>query len=210
MSQLSQPTLLKFLEDKNRMLFGKSIEIRDSIQAWLAYIPQSFPHYTQHTIEHSDEIILQISKLIFKDDDPNQPVVQLSAIEAYIIVAAAYLHDAGMVISDKEKIEIIQSPEWLSWIAEGSSAKRWEEIKVLRNKAEPANLDVRNFISDLQTRFLIAEFVRRKHHYRANTIITEYQPLLGRFAFDDPLLLRAISTLERVVSQPSPLITLTE
>jgi len=46
-------------------------------------------------------------------------VVQLSAIEAYIIVAAAYLHDAGMVISDKEKIEIIQSPEWLSWIAEG-------------------------------------------------------------------------------------------
>lgn len=195
MTQISQPTLLKFLEAKNGMLFGKSIEIRNAIKDWLAYIPQSFPHYTQHTIEHSDEIILQISKLIFIDDDPTQPVVQLSAVEAYILVAAAYLHDAGMVVSDKEKTEIIQSEEWISWITEGSSTKRWEEIKGLRNKTEFANLDVKNFVADLQTRFLIAEFVRRKHHTRASTIISEYQPLLGRFAFDNNLLLQAISNV---------------
>ena len=98
MTQISQSALLQFLEVKNRMLFGKTIEIRDAIKDWLSYIPQSFPHYTQHTIEHSDEIILQISKLIFNNNDSTQPVVQLSAIEAYILVAAAYLHDAEMDI----------------------------------------------------------------------------------------------------------------
>jgi hypothetical protein len=63
MNPINQPTLLKFLEAENKMLFGKSIEIRDSIKVWLAYIPQSFPHYTQHTIEHSDEIILRWIRL---------------------------------------------------------------------------------------------------------------------------------------------------
>jgi hypothetical protein len=195
MPQISQPALLKFLETKNKMLFGKSIEIHDAIKDWLAYIPQSFPHYTQHTIEHSDEIILQISKLIFKNDDSTQPVVELSAVEAYILIAAAYLHDAGMVVSDKEKVEIIQSDEWISWITEGAAANRWEKIKELRNTAEVVNPDVRNFFADLQTRFLIAEFVRRKHHIRANVVISEYQSLLGRFGFDDQLLLRAISNV---------------
>jgi hypothetical protein len=195
MTPINRPALLKFLEAKNGMLFGKSIEIRDAIKDWLAYIPQSFPHYTQHTIEHSDEIILQISKLIFENDDPTQAVVPLSSIEAYILIAAAYLHDAGMVVSDKEKAEIIQSEEWTLWTIDGSGAKRWEEIKELRNKAEFSNPDVKNFVADLQTRFLIAEFVRRRHHTRASSIITEYQPLLGRFAFDDNLLLQAISNI---------------
>ena len=195
MPQMDRPALLKFLETHNDMFFGKTIEIREAIKDWLAYIPQSFPHYTQHTIEHSDEIILQISKLIFVDDDPAQPVVQLSAVEAYILIAAAYLHDAGMVVSDQEKTDIIQSEEWISWTTRGSGAKRWEEIKALRNTMELSNPDVRNFIADLQTRFLIAEFVRRKHHLRASAIITEYQPLLGRFAFDNNLLLQAISNV---------------
>ncbi|MBE3120178.1 MAG: hypothetical protein IMZ50_15670, partial [Candidatus Atribacteria bacterium] len=46
MPQINQPALLKFLETKNGMFFGKSLEIRDAIKDWLAYIPQSFPHYT--------------------------------------------------------------------------------------------------------------------------------------------------------------------
>jgi len=195
MNPINQPALLKFLETENKMLFGKSIEIHDAIKDWLTYIPQSFPHYTQHTIEHSDEIILQISKLIFENNDSTQPVVQLSTVEAYILVAAAYLHDSGMVVSDKEKTDIIQSEEWISWTTEGSGTKRWKEIIELRSQTNFSNPDVKNFVADLQTRFLIAEFVRRRHHTRAGSIIAEYQPLLGRFAFDNRLLLQAISNV---------------
>lgn len=52
---------------------------------------------------------------------------------------------------------------------------------------------VRNFLADLETRFLLAEFIRRGHHLRARTVIEQHQPTLGRFAFDDLVLQRTIA-----------------
>ena len=52
---------------------------------------------------------------------------------------------------------------------------------------------VRDFLADLETRFLIAEFIRRVHHLRARTVIEQHQAMLGRFAFDDPVLQRSIA-----------------
>jgi hypothetical protein len=47
----------------------------------------------------------------------------------------------------------------------------------------------------MQTRYLIAEFVRRSHHLRAVDVMTANQGLLGRFAFDDPMLLLVIGNV---------------
>ena len=69
------------------------------IEGWLSYIPQTFPHYSRHTVQHSDEIVLQLSNLLFKDDIPDKPVVALSPAETYILIASAYLHAAGMIES---------------------------------------------------------------------------------------------------------------
>ena len=186
--------LIAYLKDRDDLYFGKLLELRQAVTDWLSYIPQTFPHYTRHTVQHSDEIVLQISKLLFRDDDPQQPVVSLSASEAYILGAAAYLHDAGMVVPDGKKTEILESKAWKDWTTgEGGVAKRWREVRALRQGQEPADESVRNFLADIQTRFLIAEFVRFTHHQRAAEIITEHQGMLGRFAFDDPMLLRTIA-----------------
>src|SRR3989442_1706044 len=107
MAQVERSELFQFLRAREPQYYGKLLELRESIGRWLGYVPQTFPHYTRHTIEHSDEIIIQASKLLFVDDDPTKPVVPLSAIESYVISAAAYLHDAGMVASDREKVEIL-------------------------------------------------------------------------------------------------------
>ncbi|MBV9209601.1 MAG: hypothetical protein JOZ52_03170, partial [Acidobacteria bacterium] len=97
--------LMKYLKSSDSAYYGKALELGDAIQGWLNYIPETFPHYTRHTIQHSEEIVSQISKLIF-DDETEKSVIKITPVEAYVLIAAAYLHDAGMVAADKEKLEI--------------------------------------------------------------------------------------------------------
>jgi hypothetical protein len=191
---ITKVPLMVYLKASHDIYHGKVLELREAIKGWLNYIPQTFPHYTRHTVEHSDEIVLQTSKLLFRDDDPAKPVVHLSATEAYIVAAAAYLHDAGMVSSDKEKADLLESKGWTEWVTgTGGGAERWAAIQGLRKGSEPPNDGLRNFLADVQIRFLLAEFIRRTHHLRAADIMAQHQGTLGRFAFDDPMLLRTIS-----------------
>src|SRR5688572_25289320 len=127
---------MQYLQHVGPDYFAKAAELRESAEGWLEYITDSFTHYTQHTARHSDEIIEQMSKLLFEGDDPERPVVRLSPAEAYILVAAAYLHDAGMVVSDSEKERILSSSEWQRWLSnERAAADRWAEIEELRRSA---------------------------------------------------------------------------
>src|ERR1700730_12809656 len=185
--------LMNFLHTNEPVWWAKIIELRGVIEDWLAYIPQTFPHYARHTVLHSDAIIVQISKLLFQDQDPAQPVVKLSAMEAYILAAAAYLHDAGMVTSDQQKKEILESSLWGAWTTDGAGSKRSKEIETFRNGPSPADSKVRNFLADVPTRILIAEFVRRAHHLRARDFMIQHEGQLGRFSLGDPVLLRTIS-----------------
>jgi hypothetical protein len=109
-------------------------------------------------------------------------------MEAYIAAAAAYLHDSGMVVSDEKKAELVASASWKEWTASGGSGEgRWAEIQNFRNGSTPADPVLRAFIADVQTRFLISEFVRRTHHLRVKEIICENEEQLGRFAFNNPI-----------------------
>ena len=185
--------LMAFLKKQNSLYYGKVEELRNAIEGWLSYIPQTFPHYTRHTVQHSDEIILQLSKLLFNENKPGKPVVALSATEIYILIASSYLHDAGMVISDKEKAAILLSEDWRTWTTgNGGGTKRWNDIQEFRKRADETN-GHRDFIADIQTRFLIAEFIRRLHHLRSTSVVTQHQSTLGRFAFDDPTMLKTIA-----------------
>jgi molecular chaperone HtpG len=194
--EVKQATLYGYLKAHSDLYYGKAIEVEQTVRGWLSYIPSSFPHYTRHTIEHSEEIILQASKLLFTDGDANSPVVNLSGLEAYIFIVSAYLHDSGMVVSDQEKLEILSSDSWTDWVSgDGGGEARYQEINRLRLSSSPADEAERNFLADVQTRYLLAEFVRRAHHVRAGTIIGQHQSSLGRFAFDDPILERTIAAI---------------
>jgi molecular chaperone HtpG len=186
--------LLVYLRSHSTMYHGKLLELRETVGRWLSYVPQTFPHYTRHTIEHSDEIVRQMSQLLFHDNDTNRPVATLSTVEIYVLIATAYLHDAGMVASDTEKLAILSSQEWREWTSgSGGGAKRWQEIEALRSGQNPMDDTLRNFAADVQQRYLIAEFIRRIHHVRAATLIQQHQTALAMVAFDDPALQRTIS-----------------
>jgi molecular chaperone HtpG len=185
--------LMGFLRERKPLLYSKIVELRTAVEGWLTLIPATFLHYTSHTIHHSDEIVLQISKLLFRNDEPAQPIVQVSAMELYILVAAAYLHDAGMVVPDKEKAEILASADWQEWTESGGGAPRWREVQEFRRGDTPSNESTRNFLADIQTRYLIAEFVRRTHHLRVIDLLIRHESNFGGFALGNPILLRTVS-----------------
>ena len=193
---LKQLPLMAHLKSLDDMYYGKIFELRNEVQEWLSYIPGTFPHYTRHSIKHSDEIVIQVSKLLFKDDT-SPSCIRLSAAEIYILIAAAYLHDSGMVAADKEKLEILTSnTEWKNWTSgEGGGARRWREIEEIRNGLSGLDQSARNFVADLQTRYLLAEFIRRIHHLRAADVIKQFQDHLGRFAFGDPMMQATIADI---------------
>lgn len=193
---IRQTALLLFLREQSPLLHGKMLELREAIAAWLEYIPHTFPHYTRHTVSHSETIIQRVSRILFEEGDYAQPTVRISPMEAYILCAAAYLHDAGMVASDEEKARILESRTWNEWVREGApGAKRWSEIDAFRNGKSPEDTHVRNFLADVQVRFLLAEFIRRTHHSRTQDLIQASHDSFGRFALDDPLLLRTINSV---------------
>ncbi|MEM8529580.1 MAG: hypothetical protein AAGF95_01980 [Chloroflexota bacterium] len=187
------PPLIAYLRRHRFDYYGKCVELRHTVQGWLEYIPNTFPHYTRHTITHSDEIISQMSQLLFRND---RPMVALSPIEAYILIVAAYLHDVGMVVPDRVKANILASPEWKQWIAHHrTGTKRWQAIETIRTDSAIPDVTERHFLADVQTRFLIAEFVRRKHHHRTAHILTHHREALQRFDFDDPILFNTIAAV---------------
>src|SRR5229473_1457398 len=150
--------LMKHLKSLNPTYYGKALELREVITGWLNYIPSTFPHYTRHTVEHSEQIILQLSKILFHDETPT---VILSSAETYILIAAAYLHDAGMVCSDAEKASIFQLDTWRLWTSgDGQAADRWRSIQQLRIDSTIGSQDTRDFLADVQTRYLLAEYIR--------------------------------------------------
>lgn len=144
---LDRAALSLYLKRRDDAYFGKLVVLREQISRWLAYTPATFPHYTSHTVDHSDEIVTQLSFLLFDGADPGKPRLDLSSAEAYILLASAYLHDAGMVASDVEKLSILKSPAWQAWVSgDSGGAKRWQEIEQLRADTK-IEKSVRNFLA---------------------------------------------------------------
>ncbi len=197
---VSNCDLLGFLRKKsNGAYHSKLMELREAVDDWLNYIPQTFPGYTRHTVKHSDQIILQLSQLLFDKRKLQKSLSNLSAVEAYILCAAAYLHDAGMVMSDEEKARLLRSSDWSTWVASAPHVR--EQLGAIdefrRNRTETPDDTIRNFLGDVQFRRVVAEYVRGKHPDRAAAFMTLHQSALGRFAYDDHELLATIAAVCR-------------
>jgi molecular chaperone HtpG len=182
-SELPPSLLALHLREKEPALYGKAYQLRDQVRRWLEYVPNTFPHYTTHTIEHSDSIIQNLSLLLF-NEEKSSLVVALSPMEVFILLASAYLHDSGMVASDEEKLTILQSQEWRRWIRDQHA--REEELAQIDQirTASGLNEEARSFAADLCLRHLLAEYIRGRHHLRAADVIKAYTglftPLLAR------------------------------
>ncbi|HTQ69627.1 MAG TPA: hypothetical protein VMI13_13140 [Solirubrobacteraceae bacterium] len=196
MSDLRSSPLFQYLKSREPVLAGKVEEVRGTVSAWLEYVPASFPQYTRHTIAHSDEIVRQLSRLIFNDEDPEQATLELSSSEAYILITGALLHDAGMVVPDTAKAAVLASPSWSEWIAASRTRQRQvSALEAFRAGDTPSDPTLRAFLADVRLRQLLSEFIRRTHHERVIPLLVDRETDLGRFAFGDPMLLQTIGAV---------------
>jgi molecular chaperone HtpG len=195
LSPVENSKLFTRLGELSEPYHARVVELRDTVAGWLQYVPATFPQYTQHGVQHGDQIVEQLSLLLFAPDSA-EPTVALSPIELYVLILGAYLHDTGMVVSDAEKLAVLKSDEWEEWCESTPSATgRLAKIEELRTSPEPPKPEVAQFLADAQLRYLLSDFFRHRHHIASGRFVTANQPELARFGFDDPVLTATVAAV---------------
>ena len=183
--------LIKFLS-RDPDYRTRVARIRDELGKWLQHTAAIFPHYPDHTKTHSEQIITQLSKLLFRN---NRPILKnLSRAEAYTLVCAAFLHDSGMVVTNAQIEEILKSSTWAQFTsAEGKGSQQWNAIQEFRKNQK--HTDLTDYVVGTQLRLLVADFIRRQHHKRAPLALELHPSIRELVDFSDRRYFEAISLI---------------
>lgn len=87
-------------------LYYKLMDIREKIKPFLAKIIESFPEYTNHDIEHSDNVLKNLGWLI-----PKPLLDAMNVYELFFVSVACYLHDIGMVRTSIDDLKGVSTEE---------------------------------------------------------------------------------------------------
>lgn len=170
-------------------LFQQVVSLRGQIDVYLRASGSTFAHYTSHAVDHGDQLIRELSNLLFEDpSDLESLTTKLTATEVYFLVLACYLHDAGMVVTDGEKYDLLNSPEWTTFVEQQQSmADDFVALeKELRSTQLEPTSDQQVFVAGLKQRWLLADYFRRSHAERVRVAISGPLHVRERFLGDDP------------------------
>lgn len=140
---------------------------QELISKALQNINTIFPHYSRHDASHSKQIIVNIERML------GDKIKYLSATDTWLILEAAYNHDIGMVITQKQ-IEDMNSVEFEDYVKSLNEdkdhelhrfAKKWLKEKAILPKKAKAHSFFHNYIQ------LLAEWYRRKHPQNSAKIV---------------------------------------
>ncbi|MGR2921461.1 HD domain-containing protein [Acinetobacter sp. 1125_18A] len=137
-----------------------------------------YPHFSNHNASHSQQILVNIERLLGDDID------LLSATDTWLILEAAYWHDAGMLV-DAEKAKKVHDEEnfkkMLHEIVQNKSSELYEFAKVFLNDnwQGAIALEKHPFDGVEKYRQLIAEYFRKEHANRIGNIVLEDYKNLG-------------------------------
>ncbi len=143
----------------------------------LDLISHIFPHYSLHNASHSEAILNNISIILGKPGIEN-----LSVVDLWLLLNAAYFHDSGMVIDGEDKKELFSSGlKFLKYIKEkqedaASPMNAYANLLEIKDdKLYYANNELTPQSYEA-VRFLIADFVRSSHAGRsAKKIVAELE-----------------------------------
>ncbi len=166
--------LLRKTENKRSRIFHTQWQLaKEYVPQLLSVISHIFPHYSLHEQTHSDTIINNISRIIGKST-----LEKLSAVDLWLLISSAYYHDLGMAVFAVDKLEIFKNDDFIDFIVslqedtrsplnEYSNCLEIKEKKVYFKNDE---LNIKNFDS---SRFILAEYIRRKHSERSHDSIVK-------------------------------------
>ncbi len=126
------------LRELNPNLFGKLQETKTEVKLLLQKYASNFPEYTDHSIDHTQQVFDYASDLL-----SDEQIENLNDDEIYVLSMACYLHDVGMCIPE-EKIKEIEGTE---------------EIQEYRknNPDKPVQDYIRDIHHELSYKFIVKE-----------------------------------------------------
>lgn len=151
---------LKLLESQWRFdeeLIAKALQNVNSI----------FPHYSRHDASHSRQILVNIERML------GEKVKYLTATDTWLIMEAAYNHDIGMVITQKQ-LKDMDSEEFELYVKDVVSqpenslhhfAKEWQSERARLPKGAESHEFLNKYVQ------LIAEWYRKKHPENSAKIV---------------------------------------
>lgn len=145
---------------------------KDFIPQVLNTISHYFPHYSLHDATHSESILNNIVMIMGED-----VIDQLSVVDLWLLLCAAYYHDLGMFVSRDDKLEFLrEGSNFVNYIREKiddcqSPMHKYALLyEVKEGKVFYRNNELTAQNVDAQ-RFLMADFIRSQHAKRSATYI---------------------------------------
>lgn len=161
-------------------------------------ISHIFPHYSLHNSTHSEAIINNIVRILGKES-----IEKLSVVDLWLLLAASYYHDCGMVVTGKDKINLFKDgSEFLNYLEEKiqdptSPLNQYAVLfEIKENKIYYKNEQLTQDSYE-GARFLIADFIRNHHAERSEERIGKEESL--HFP-GDPIPERIIRILKTICS----------
>ncbi len=149
-------------------LVGKSLE----------NVGSYYPHFSSHNESHSQQILVNIERLLGSNID------KLTATDTWLILEAAYWHDIGMLFNADEVQKVFEEDDFKEYVESLANdntqdlhefAKVWHEDswnKALVNHSDP-HTGVEKY------RQMVAEWYRRGHAKNSNSVVLDPFEKLG-------------------------------
>lgn len=93
--------LWKLLNDKNEDLARQAVQAAEFVEPHLDCYKILFPHYTDHSIKHSFNVMENMYKLMASPQEH-------TGIELFFCIYVALFHDVGMILTEEEKNNELQ------------------------------------------------------------------------------------------------------
>ncbi|WKW36610.1 HD domain-containing protein [Enterobacter mori] len=162
---------LKHLSDENpnyALLWAQWEFDKKLLTRALNTISRDFPHYSLHDSSHSSTIINQIEKVIA----PN--IEKLSATDCWLILESCYWHDAGMIITNEEKMELLKDNRFIIYLQDlcESDSDLSSYAKTVLGEKNKNDITRALLISNALT-FVIADYFRKIHANRSSENVVD-------------------------------------
>lgn len=142
--------------------------IRDKMEKNLRPVIALFPHYSEHSHEHSEHIISAIEKMLGR-----KRIETLSPADTWMLLVCAYMHDLGMLVQGKELASDWMTPEFQNHI-QNCMHSYDDELKKAALNVSSVDWINKSFgwpVHIYRDVILLAsEFYRRKHPERAKIL----------------------------------------
>jgi len=137
-----------------------------------------YPHFSNHNASHSQQILVNIERIL--GDDINL----LTATDTWLILEAAYWHDVGMLV-DAQNAKAVHTNSDFNFMIQtianekGHDLQKFCQAYVEQNWLSAVGTESHPFDGIEKYRQLVAEWFRRGHDKRVGKIVEDPFEILG-------------------------------